>query len=90
MDSLTQATLGAAIGEALLGKKIGNKGTILGAIIATIPDFDVALKPFYSNLQSISIHRGYRAPTAFYFEITTGESGKYKLSSAMHQKRIKK
>lgn len=59
MDSLTQATLGAAIGEALLGKKIGNKGAILGAIIATIPDLDVALKPFYSDLQNISIHRGY-------------------------------
>lgn len=59
MDSLTQATLGAAIGEALLGKKIGNKGVILGAIIATIPDLDVALKPFYSDLQNISVHRGY-------------------------------
>ena len=59
MDSLTQATLGAAFGEALLGKKIGNKGAILGAIIATIPDLDVALKPFYSGLQNISIHRGY-------------------------------
>ena len=59
MDSITQATLGAAIGEALLGKKIGNKGAIIGAIIATIPDLDVALKPFYSDLQNISIHRGY-------------------------------
>jgi inner membrane protein len=59
MDSLTQATLGAAIGESLLGKKIGNKGAILGAMIATIPDLDVALKPFYSELQNISIHRGY-------------------------------
>lgn len=59
MDSITQATLGAAIGEALLGKKIGNRGAILGAIIATIPDLDVALKPFYSDLQNISIHRGY-------------------------------
>jgi len=59
MDSLTQATLGASIGEALLGKKIGNKGAILGAIIATLPDLDIALKPFYSDLQNISIHRGY-------------------------------
>ncbi len=49
MDSLTQATLGAAIGEALLGKKIGNKGAMIGAVIATIPDLDVALKLFYSD-----------------------------------------
>jgi inner membrane protein len=59
MDSLTQATLGAAIGEALLGKKMGNKGAVIGAIVATIPDLDVVLKPFYSDLQNISIHRGY-------------------------------
>ena len=70
MDSLTQATLGAAIGEALLGKKIGNKGAILGAIIATIPDLDVALKPFYSGLQNISIHRGYSHSTVSYTHLT--------------------
>ena len=58
MDSITQAALGAAIGEALLGKRIGGKGAVLGAIIATIPDLDVALLPFYSSLERISIHRG--------------------------------
>ena len=26
MDSLTQIVLGAAVGEAVLGKKVGNKG----------------------------------------------------------------
>lgn len=41
MDSITQATLGAAIGQALLGKKIGGKAAVLGAILATIPDLDV-------------------------------------------------
>lgn len=59
MDSLTQATLGAAIGEVILGKKIGNKGAILGAIIATIPDLDVALLPFYSDIERIIVHRGF-------------------------------
>lgn len=59
MDSLTQATLGAAIGEVILGKKIGNKSAILGAIIATIPDLDVALLPFYSDIERISVHRGF-------------------------------
>ncbi len=59
MDSLTQATLGAAIGEILLGKKIGSKGAILGAVIATIPDLDVVLLPFYSAVERISIHRGF-------------------------------
>jgi len=59
MDSITQATLGAAIGQALLGKKIGGKAAALGAIVATIPDLDVVLLPLYDSLQRISIHRGF-------------------------------
>ena len=59
MDSLTQAALGAAVGEAVLGKQIGNKAPIIGAIIATIPDLDVLLIPFFDEFQKISIHRGY-------------------------------
>ena len=59
MDSLTQAALGAAIGEAALGKQIGNKGAVLGAIVATIPDLDVAFYLFYDKLEMLSIHRGY-------------------------------
>ena len=59
MDSITQAALGASIGEAILGRKIGNKGAILGAIVATIPDLDVVYTPFFSELEKISIHRGY-------------------------------
>jgi inner membrane protein len=59
MDSLTQAALGAAVGEAVLGKKIGNKAPVLGAIIGTIPDLDVFLMPFFDEFQKISVHRGY-------------------------------
>ena len=58
MDSITQAVLGAAVGEALLGKRIGYKGALVGAIIATIPDLDVLLYLFYSKLDMLSIHRG--------------------------------
>ncbi len=59
MDSITQAALGAAIGQAILGKKIGAKGAILGAIIATIPDLDIIFLPFFNAAEKISIHRGY-------------------------------
>lgn len=59
MDSITQAALGAAIGEAVLGKKIGNKGMLLGAAVATVPDLDVVLLPFFDQVQRISVHRGY-------------------------------
>ena len=59
MDSLTQAALGAAIGEAALGKKLGWKGAALGAMIATIPDLDVVFYLFYNKFDMLSIHRGY-------------------------------
>lgn len=59
MDSITQGVLGAAIGEALLGKKIGNKGALLGAVIATVPDLDVFFYLFYDKLAMLSIHRGF-------------------------------
>ncbi len=58
MDSITQAVLGAAIGEAVLGNKIGHKGAIIGAVIATIPDLDVMLYLFYDSFDMLSIHRG--------------------------------
>lgn len=50
MDSLTQIVLGAACGEAILGKKIGNKALLFGAIGGTIPDLDVFIGRFlYDN-----------------------------------------
>lgn len=51
MDSITQAVLGAAVGETVLGKKIGNKGAILGTAVASIPDLDVALYLFMKSLK---------------------------------------
>lgn len=59
MDSLTQAILGAAIGQAMLGKRIGGVGAIVGGIVATIPDLDVVLLPLYDSLEKISVHRGF-------------------------------
>jgi len=59
MDSVTQAVLGAAIGEVVLGKKIGKKGAILGAVVATVPDLDVIFYLFYDKMEMLSIHRGY-------------------------------
>ena len=41
MDSLTQIVLGAAVGEATLGKKIGRKASLYGAVLGTLPDLDV-------------------------------------------------
>jgi inner membrane protein len=59
MDSVTQALLGAAVGQAVLGKSLGNKAILLGAVVGTLPDLDVILVPFFDELEKISIHRGY-------------------------------
>jgi inner membrane protein len=65
MDSITQGVLGAAVGEALLGKKTGNKGAFIGAIIATVPDLDVILYLFYDKFEMLSIHRGFSHSIVF-------------------------
>jgi inner membrane protein len=91
MDSITQATLGAAIGEALLGKRIGNKGALLGAIIATIPDLDVLFLPLFDQVQRISIHRGISHSIAFCLLATfifTWLMSRWKWTKEIDKKRI--
>ncbi len=58
MDSLTQIVLGASVGEAVLGKKIGNRAMLWGAIAGTIPDLDVFIRYFTDPITSTEIHRG--------------------------------
>lgn len=58
MDSITQIVLGAAVAEACLGKKIGNKAMVWGAIAGTIPDLDVLSNIFMSPIDGLSFHIG--------------------------------
>ncbi len=58
MDSLTQIVLGAAAGEVVLGKKIGNRAMLWGAVGGTIPDMDVVGKYFLSEIDNLAFHRG--------------------------------
>ena len=61
MDSITQFVLGAACGEATLGKKIGNKALLFGGIGGTIPDLDVFVGNwlFSNEIDSMLYHRGF-------------------------------
>ena len=59
MDSLTQIVLGAAVGNATLGKRIGNKAILYGAIAGTIPDLDVIFGKFTDTITAIEWHRGF-------------------------------
>ena len=58
MDSLTQIVLGAAVGTAVLGPRIGpRKAAVLGGLLGTLPDLDV-LYPFDDPIDSFTLHRG--------------------------------
>jgi len=58
MDSLTQFALGAGVGAALLGRRIGpRKAVLTGGLLGTLPDLDV-LFPFDDPIDSFTLHRG--------------------------------
>lgn len=65
MDSLTQIILGAAVGEAVLGKKVGNKAMLYGAIAGTIPDLDIFASYFTDTVSALYIHRGFTHSIVF-------------------------
>ena len=65
MDSLTQIVLGASVGEAVLGKKVGNKAILWGAIAGTIPDLDVILRSFTDEISATQMHRGFSHSIVF-------------------------
>ncbi len=67
MDSLTQIVLGAAVGEAVAGRKMGGRAALYGAIGGTIPDLDVFLRFFYDPLDAALVHRGFSHSLLFAF-----------------------
>lgn len=59
MDSLTHIALGAAIGEAALGRRIGARAALWGAMAASVPDIDVPLGLALSELGRLGLHRAW-------------------------------
>jgi inner membrane protein len=58
VDSITQAVLGAAVGELMLGKRMGNRALAWGALFGTLPDLDAVFAPFFSTAGKLWWHRG--------------------------------
>jgi len=56
MDSLTQIALGAAVGTAVLGRKVGARAALWGAVCGTLPDLDV-LVPYGDPVRDFTFHR---------------------------------
>lgn len=65
MDSLTQITLGAAVGEAILGRRVGNRAMLWGAVGGTIPDLDVLSNLVTDELSALAYHRAFTHSLCF-------------------------
>ncbi|MEE2628136.1 MAG: metal-dependent hydrolase [Candidatus Latescibacterota bacterium] len=58
IDTVTQLTLGAAVGEAVLGRRAGRRAALWGAVAGMTPDLDVLFGVFTSETTQLGIHRG--------------------------------
>lgn len=56
MDSVTQIALGAAVGEAAMGRKVGYRALMWGGICGTLPDLDVFI-PLGDAVSDFTYHR---------------------------------
>jgi inner membrane protein len=59
MDSLTHIAIGACIGDLFLGKKIGKRAMLYGAIAASLPDIDFVASFWLSGPDDLMAHRGF-------------------------------
>ncbi len=59
MDSISQFCLGAAIGQVVLGSKLGRKSAVIGGVVATIPDLDSLLFLHLDEVSQLVFHRGF-------------------------------
>jgi len=58
MDSVTQAVLGAGVGVAVMGRRVGpRRAAVAGAVLGTLPDLDVFI-PSPGPVESFVGHRG--------------------------------
>ncbi|WP_020537210.1 metal-dependent hydrolase [Lewinella cohaerens] len=72
MDSLTQITLGAAVGEVVLGKKAGNRAMLWGAIAGTFPDLDIFANFVTDQVSALAYHRAFTHSILFSVVIPLG------------------
>jgi inner membrane protein len=59
VDSLTHIALGAVIGEAMAGKRIGKRALLIGAIAQSIPDIDFLAGLWMDIDDNLIAHRGF-------------------------------
>jgi inner membrane protein len=65
VDSITQALIGAAAGQAVAGHRLGRRAAWIGAAAGTLPDLDVLIRSTSDPLLAIEMHRGFSHALAF-------------------------
>ena len=70
MDSFTHITLGACLGDALLGKTIGKKAMFLGAFVHSLPDIDFLSVLWLNPSSYLLAHRGFTHSFLFILLLT--------------------
>lgn len=70
MDSLTHIALGACMGEAFAGRKLGKKAMLWGALAQSVPDIDFIASFWMDTPGSLLAHRGFTHSILFCIVIT--------------------
>jgi len=83
LDSVTHIVLGACIGEALAGQKIGKKALLIGAFAQSLPDIDFITFLWLSPSEQLLAHRGFTHSFLFIILVSP-------LLGAVFQKLLKK
>jgi inner membrane protein len=58
MDSITQIALGAAVGEATLGRQVGRRALLWGGVCGLLPDLDLFI-PYSDAVKTFTYHRSF-------------------------------
>lgn len=70
MDTLTHIVLGGCIGEIFVGRKIGKRALVLGAIAQSVPDLDFIASFWYGPSANLLAHRGFSHSFLFIILVT--------------------
>lgn len=70
MDSITHLALGACMGEAFAGKKLGRKAMLWGAMAQSVPDIDFLASFWMDTVSNLLAHRGFTHSLLFCVLIT--------------------
>src|SRR5258706_12629106 len=71
MDSITHLALGACMGEAFAGKKLGKKAMLWGAAAQSVPDIDFIPSLWMNTSTNLLSHRGFAHSFLFCAVIAT-------------------